>query len=64
MKIGIDIGGSHIGIGQVDINGKIINKKEIDLEAENNEELKKHIIRYIINELEHIIKSFDVELIG
>ena len=24
MKIGIDIGGSHIGIGIVDINGKII----------------------------------------
>ena len=23
LKIGIDIGGSHIGIGQIDIDGKI-----------------------------------------
>ena len=31
MKIGIDIGGSHIGIGVVDENGKIIEKCETDL---------------------------------
>ena len=30
MKIGIDVGGSHIGIGIVDKNGKIIYKKEKD----------------------------------
>ena len=28
MKIGIDIGGSHIGIGLVDNNGSIILKEE------------------------------------
>ena len=28
MKIGIDIGGSHIGIGVVDKNGKIVEKIE------------------------------------
>ena len=28
MKIGIDIGGSHIGIGVVDENGRIIDKVE------------------------------------
>ena len=27
MKIGIDIGGSHIGIGLVDNNGSIVLKK-------------------------------------
>ena len=31
MKIGIDIGGSHIGIGVVNENGKIIEKYETDL---------------------------------
>lgn len=31
MKIGIDIGGSHVGIGVVDENGKIIEKCETDL---------------------------------
>ena len=31
MKIGIDIGGSHVGIGLVDKTGKIIAKEEKDL---------------------------------
>ncbi len=31
MKIGVDIGGSHIGVGMVDESGKIIAKKEKDL---------------------------------
>ena len=31
MKIGIDLGGSHIGIGVVNRQGKIIEKKETDL---------------------------------
>ena len=29
MKIGIDIGGSHIGVGHVDDQGYIKNKEEI-----------------------------------
>ncbi len=33
MKIGIDIGGSHIGIGLVNENGKIIEKYETDLSS-------------------------------
>lgn len=31
MKIGIDIGGSHIGVGLVDNAGNILQKEEIDL---------------------------------
>ena len=31
MNIGIDIGGSHIGVGLVGSSGKIINKKEVDI---------------------------------
>ena len=27
MNIGIDLGGSHIGVGLVDLNGKIVPKK-------------------------------------
>lgn len=36
MKIGIDLGGSHIGIGLVDEKGKIVEKKEIDLKQKEN----------------------------
>ena len=31
MNIGIDIGGSHVGVGLVGSGGKIINKKEVDI---------------------------------
>lgn len=35
MRIGIDVGGSHIGVGLVDDFGKIIAKKEKDILKEN-----------------------------
>ena len=44
MKIGIDIGGSHIGIGLVDENGNIVEKYETDINGneiiKNNENNK------------------------
>ena len=36
MKIGIDIGGSHIGLGLVDDKGKIIQKEEKFIKDKNN----------------------------
>ena len=36
MKIGVDIGGSHVGIGLINENGKIIAQEAQDL----NNELK------------------------
>ena len=36
MNIGIDLGGSHIGIGVVDKSGTIIYKEEEELQNENN----------------------------
>ena len=37
MKIGIDIGGSHIGIGLVDNDGSIVLKEEKFFEDKVNE---------------------------
>lgn len=37
MKIGIDIGGSHVGIGLINENGTIIAKEEQDLNNNSNE---------------------------
>ena len=31
MKVGVDLGGSHIGMGIIDDNGRILEKKEIEL---------------------------------
>ena len=65
MKIGIDLGGSHIGIGIINENGKIIEKRETELinEKENNiEEFIKGYISYNVKEL--IQKYDDIKIIG
>lgn len=36
MQIGVDLGGSHIGVGIVNENGKIVIKKEQDLRLSND----------------------------
>ena len=38
MKIGIDIGGSHVGIGLIDQRGSIVEKEEQDLCNDSQEE--------------------------
>ena len=47
MNIGIDIGGSHIGVGLVGSSGKIINKKEVDILPEDKKNIEKKIITTI-----------------
>ena len=69
MKIGIDIGGSHIGVGLVNNTGDILAKKELNLVEEDKIDANNKIISYI-NKL--IIKVLeikdanidDIELIG
>lgn len=46
MKIGIDIGGSHIAVGLVDGNNKIVSKKEHDWTEEEKKELFKSVEVY------------------
>ena len=61
MRIGIDLGGSHIGIGIID-NGKIICKKKIDISYEEN--IKEKIESYIDTEINNILQKYDIDLIG
>lgn len=68
MKIGIDIGGSHIGIGIVEA-GKILASKEKEFNKEDRKNIENTIIcsiKNIISELlvENNLKIEDIELIG
>ena len=45
MKIGIDIGGSHIGIGLVENNGNIVFEKETYIKDKTD--IENRIERYI-----------------
>lgn len=51
MQIGVDLGGSHIGVGIVNENGKIVIKKEEDLTvlSDNVEDRKVYIRDMIIS---------------
>ena len=68
MKIGIDLGGSHIGIGLIE-NDKILILKERNFNRKDRENLKDNIIKYtekMISEIlvEKDILISDIELIG
>lgn len=68
MNIGIDIGGSHIGIGLVQ-KEKIIDKKEIEITSKNKENIEEFIVESIQKNISKILeknslKIKDIEKIG
>lgn len=60
MNIGIDLGGSHIGIGIVE-NGKIIDKIEEDLNKQYNEKIEEIILSKIIKNIKELLKFNKLE---
>ena len=64
MKIGIDIGGSHIGIGIVDKNGKIVEKIEKRLTVVEKKNIKKSIEEYIVSNSLEFMKKYKIQSIG
>ena len=52
MKVGIDVGGSHIGLGIVDRNGKIILKKEKDYEKH-----EKDMSQIVLNTIKELMRD-------
>ena len=63
MKIGIDMGGSHVAIGIVNENGKIIEKFEKDIKTVGDQ-AKAEISTYIIEIISKITKNQNIEKIG
>lgn len=62
MKIGIDIGGSHIATGIIDKNGKLVTKQTRDVKINKIKEEKRVenlILEIIHNEIETLLKQFD-----
>ena len=64
MKIGIDLGGSHIAIGVVDKSGKIIEKTEKRITSVEKRNIKKNIEDYIIENTNNFIKKYKIENVG
>ena len=64
MKIGIDLGGSHIGIGLVDNNGEILQKVEKYIKDEDKINIETFIEEFITEKILEISLTNNIESIG
>lgn len=62
MNIGIDLGGSHIGIGLVDENGNVIEKFERDINKEDIVNIEKVIEITIIESINKILENYNINI--
>lgn len=62
MKIGIDIGGSHIAVALVSEKGEIVSKLEEDLVKKEN--IEKYIVDFVDSAIEKLNKNGDVTEMG
>ncbi len=62
MKIGIDMGGSHIAIATVNNEGKIVKKIEQDLLE--NQRNTQYILNYVDKAIEKLSKTVNIDGIG
>lgn len=64
MKIGIDLGGSHIGIGIVNEKGYVIEKSEKRIMEKERKDIKNVIEKYIVEKVNDITKNNQITEIG
>lgn len=64
MKIGIDLGGSHIAIGVVDNNGRIIEKFEKRLKEIEKKKIKNTVTEYIIENVKVLSQKHKITSVG
>lgn len=64
MKIGIDLGGSHIAIGVVNSKGRIVEKLEKRLKSTEKKQIKKSIEQYIIETVKLLRNKYKISSIG
>lgn len=64
MKIGIDLGGSHIAIGVIDDKGYIVEKIEKRLLAKDKKNIKESIESYIIKNVNELTQKYKIKEIG
>lgn len=61
MRIGIDIGGSHVGVGLIR-NGKIIKMEEKNFDKKDKENIEENIVKIIIDLINKLIEATEVKL--
>ena len=64
MKIGVDLGGSHIGIGIVNEKGYVIEKSERRIMQKDRKDIKNIIENYMVEKIKDIIETSEITEIG
>lgn len=64
MKIGIDLGGSHIAIGVIDKDYRIVEKIEKRIMKKDKEQIENTIEQYIIDNIKDLTTKYDITEIG
>ena len=64
MKIGIDLGGSHIAVGLIESSGKVLSKKEVQILKEDGKNIRNIIENYIFECFEEFKRNNKIEGIG
>lgn len=67
MKIGLDIGGSHIAIGVVNDENRLLQKYEKDIKISESKNPEKALYDNIVSLIEDMLKKIEaetLELIG
>lgn len=64
MKIGIDLGGSHIAIGVIDNKGFIVEKIEKRLMSKEKKDIKNSIEKYIVQNIKEFAKKYMITEVG
>ncbi len=64
MKIGIDLGGSHIAIGVIDDKGYIVEKVEKRLLSKDKKDIKTSIETYIVKNVKELMEKYKIKEIG
>lgn len=64
MKVGIDIGGSHMAIGIINEKNEIIEKYEKDYTSEEKNNIILTIEKYIIDTINELKNHYNIEKIG
>jgi len=64
MKVGVDIGGSHIAIGVVNNSGRIVEKTEKRLTSVEKKNITKSIEDYIIEHTIQFMDKYEIDEMG
>lgn len=64
IKIGIDLGGSHVSVGVVDKNNQVIEQYEKDFTFEEKKDLMNVAIEYIVDTINHLKSIYNFSEVG